>query len=132
MRKHTIGGKRVLVWIVGLLLIINQSVFLSESMVYGLTGDPGSTETVFMLTDQLEADQNYVIASGDSGKVSILEGDDSGINSLSAEVITDENGTYIKELPAEDRMSCLWPLSRRRGIKFEMEVRYLSATNLSR
>ena len=101
MRKHSIGGKRILVWIVGLLLIINQSVFLSESMVYGLTGDPGSTETVFMLTDQLEADQNYVIASGDSGKVSILEGDDSGINSLSAEVITDENGTYIKELPAD-------------------------------
>ena len=41
-------------------------------------------------------------------------------------------GEVIKELPAEDRMSCLWPLSRRRGIKFEMEVRYLSATNLSR
>ena len=39
MRKHSIGGKRILVWIVGLLLIINQSVFLSESMVYGLTGE---------------------------------------------------------------------------------------------
>ncbi|MBE6045486.1 MAG: hypothetical protein E7221_02160 [Clostridiales bacterium] len=41
-------------------------------------------------------------------------------------------GEVINELSAEDRMSCLWPLSRRRGIKFEMEVRYLSAMNLSR
>ena len=34
-------------------------------------------------------------------------------------------GEAIAELPAEDPWGCLWPLSRRRGIKFEMAICYL-------
>ena len=34
-------------------------------------------------------------------------------------------GEAISELPAEDPWGCLWPLSRRRGIKFEMAICYL-------
>ena len=34
-------------------------------------------------------------------------------------------GEAIEELPAEDPWGCLWPLSRRRGIKFEMAICYL-------
>lgn len=34
-------------------------------------------------------------------------------------------GEAIEDLPAADQMSCLWPLSRRRKIKFEMTVCYL-------
>lgn len=34
-------------------------------------------------------------------------------------------GEVISNLPAEDRLGCLWPLSHRRGIKFEMDICYL-------
>ena len=34
-------------------------------------------------------------------------------------------GEAIAELPTEDPWGCLWPLSRRRGIKFEMAICYL-------
>ena len=34
-------------------------------------------------------------------------------------------GEVIAELPTEDPWGCLWPLSRRRGIKFEMAICYL-------
>lgn len=34
-------------------------------------------------------------------------------------------GEAVANHPVENRMGCLWPLSRRRGIKFEMEIRYL-------
>lgn len=40
-------------------------------------------------------------------------------------------GEAIADLPASDRMSCLWPLSRRRGIKFEMSICYLPAGGFS-
>lgn len=34
-------------------------------------------------------------------------------------------GEAISEMEEQDRMTCLWPLSARRGIKFEMVVAYL-------
>lgn len=34
-------------------------------------------------------------------------------------------GEAIADLPAENRTGCLWPLSRRRGIKFEMDICYV-------
>lgn len=34
-------------------------------------------------------------------------------------------GEAIANLPAEKTLDCIWPLSRRRGIKFTMSIRYL-------
>lgn len=34
-------------------------------------------------------------------------------------------GEAIAKLPAEKRLDCIWPLSRRRGVKFTMSVSYL-------
>ena len=34
-------------------------------------------------------------------------------------------GELIADIPAEHELNCLWPLSRRRGIRFEMSVCYL-------
>lgn len=36
-------------------------------------------------------------------------------------------GEAIADIPVKERMGCLWPLSARRGIKFEMSVCYLPA-----
>lgn len=35
-------------------------------------------------------------------------------------------GEEVADFTAEDRMGCLWPLSRRRGIKFEMNICYFT------
>ena len=88
--------KRVFAFLVGFMMIVGQSSYLSPSTVYGETENSVSTETVYMLTDKLEAGQNYIVASGNSGSVSILERDSKEITSAKAEVISDENGTYIK------------------------------------
>lgn len=36
-------------------------------------------------------------------------------------------GEAIRDLEAEERITCLWPLSARRGIRFEMSISYLPA-----
>ena len=89
------GHKRIFAYLVAVMMIVGQSSYLSTSIVYGGTEDSGSTETVYMLTDKLEPGQNYIIASGDGGSVSILERDSGEITSAKADVISDVNGTYI-------------------------------------
>jgi len=90
------GYKRLFALLVGFMMIVGQSSYLSPSIVYGGTEQSGSTETVYMLTDKLETGKNYIVASGDSGSVSILERNSNNITSAQADVVSDENGTYIK------------------------------------
>ncbi|MBR6444484.1 MAG: hypothetical protein IKS63_03550 [Firmicutes bacterium] len=39
-------------------------------------------------------------------------------------------GEEVEELTAADKMNCLWPLSKRRSIKFEMDIRFLERAAL--
>ena len=89
-------SKRLFAFLVGFMMIVSQSSYLSLNKVYAETDNPEAMETVYMLTDTLEAGQYYIVASGDSGSVSILERDSKNIASAKADVTSDENGTYIK------------------------------------
>ena len=92
---------RLFAILVGFMMIVSQSSYLSLNKVYAETEDPGTTETVYMLADTLEAGQNYIVANGNSGLVNVLEKDGTTFSSDETEVISDDNGSYIKA-PSDD------------------------------
>ena len=91
-------SKRFFAFLVGFMMIVGQSSYLSSNIAYAETNDSSSTDTVFMLTDTLEEGQNYIVASGDNGSVSIFENDSDAIALGKTEVISDDNGSYIKDV----------------------------------
>ena len=90
-------SKRLLAFLVGFMMIVSQSSYLSLNKVYAGTNDSKTTEIVYMLTDTLKSGQNYIVASSSSGSVSILERSSESITSAKTEVVSDDNGQYIKD-----------------------------------
>ena len=83
-------SKRLLAFLVGFMMIVSQSSYLSLNKVYAGTSDSNASEIVYMLTDTLESGQNYIVANSNSGSVSILERSSESITSAMTEVISEE------------------------------------------
>lgn len=92
-------SKRIFAFLVGFMMIVSQSSYLSLNKVYAETNDSNTTEIVYVLTDTLESGQKYIVSNNDSGSVSILERSGGNITSAGAEVTSDDNGPYIKDPP---------------------------------